>query len=138
MIDDPALSAEGDPPPAVGLGDRPRRRPGVAHVELDGEVVLLQDGGVHLLNPVAGLLWSCFDGEGTLAEIAEDAADAFGAPLEAVQADVLHLAADLLARGLVVDEEHDEAAAQAQPAEAPAADGDDHPEDRFLVEPPSS
>lgn len=56
---------------------------------------------MHLLNPTAGLLWACFDGRGTVAEIAADVAEAFGVPVEAVQPEVVGLTGDLVARGLV-------------------------------------
>ncbi len=89
-------------PSPLGPDDRPRMVPGVASVELDGEVVLLdEEHQVHLLNPTAGLLWACFDGRGTVAEIAADVAEAFGVPIEAVQPEVVGLTEDLVARGLL-------------------------------------
>ena len=90
-------------PPPLSLDDRPRVRAGVASVDLDGEVVLLDDeGSVHLLNPTAGLAWACFDGASGIGEIAADVAEVFGAPIDEVQAGILSLADDLLARRLLV------------------------------------
>lgn len=114
-------------PVAVSADDRPRRRSDVAAAELDGEVVLLDPAGqVHLLNPPAGLLWACFDGRGTVAEIATDVADAFGVPVEDVQAEVLSLAEDLVGRGLL--------ALAAARDEVPKPDPPD-PEDPVIVQP---
>lgn len=113
--------------PTVGHEDRPRVVPGIASVEMDGEVVLLDHRGhVHLLNPTAGLLWQCFDGHGQVGEIAADVAEAFGVPLDGVQREVVALAEDLANRGLVtLGPEADEA-----PGAEPVAD--DSP---FVVQP---
>lgn len=114
-------------PHAPGLDDRPLRRKAVASVELDGEVVLLDEqGGGHLLNPTAGLLWSCFDGTGSLDEIAGDVADAFGLPVEAIRGEVLSLADDLVRRGVLLPD----AAAEDDPPEAA-----DAPEEPVIVQP---
>lgn len=101
--------------PAVTPDACPRTRQGVAAVEIDGEVVLLDGNGhVHLLNPIASLLWACFDGQGSIGEIAADAADAFGVPFSEVQPEILALTQDLVARELV-DIDHGESPPPAQP-----------------------
>jgi peroxiredoxin len=80
----------------------------VATVELDGEMVLarIPAGMSHLqtfaLNQTASIVWQCFDGSGTLDEIVTDVADAFGADVDVVSADVLALARELGAAGLLV------------------------------------
>ncbi|MCK6546407.1 PqqD family protein [Myxococcota bacterium] len=50
---------------------RPARAPGLAHAELDGELVLVHADGGHVvyLNATAALVWSLCDGERTVAEI---------------------------------------------------------------------
>src|SRR5262249_20718451 len=72
------------------------RRAGTAHtVEVDGEAVLLNDGRLHLLNATGTLVWACFDGEGTIAEIAADISDGLGVPYETVLDDTLAVPRDL-------------------------------------------
>lgn len=87
----------------------PRRTPRACTEVLDGECVILDDDGNHLhhLNPSATLVWSCFDGTGTVAEIARDLAAEFGSDPATTEADVLALTSDLGARGLLVDVEGD-------------------------------
>jgi hypothetical protein len=123
----------------------PSTRPDVAHVEVDGEVVLYDDVAkvMHRLNPTASVLWNCMDGSGTLIEIAGDLADAYRADAGAVLDDVVAVTRDLGDKGLLVgirrspdspgvetaaeDPDHDPGNAE------PAAD--DGP---FVAEPPSS
>jgi len=118
----------------------------VASVEIDGEVVLFDSssGVLRNLDPLGGIVWSCFDASGTIDEIVADLCAEFGADPDAVHNDVLELARALgrdgLLRGVAPpapagtaddhaghDHGHDDHAATADPAEP-----------RFLVEPPSS
>jgi hypothetical protein len=57
----------------------PRPKPGVAHAEVDGERVLYDPDtrAVIRLDRVASVLWQGLDGNGTVAELAADAAGAF-------------------------------------------------------------
>jgi hypothetical protein len=57
----------------------PRRKPGVAHAEVDGERVLYDPDtrAVIRLDRVASVLWQGLDGNGTVAEFAADTAGAF-------------------------------------------------------------
>ncbi len=74
------------------------RRSAVASVELDGETVLAGGRGqatYYRLDPVASLVWSCFDGSGSAEEIARDLAAELHAPAEVVRHDVLALARTL-------------------------------------------
>ena len=81
----------------------PVRRGSVASVEIGGEGVLLDQITikVHLLDPIANVVWSCMDGSGTIDELAADLSDAFGVSLEQVRRDILVLATELGRRGLL-------------------------------------
>ncbi len=70
------------------------RRSAVASVELDGETVLARDRGhasYYRLDPVASLVWSCFDGSGTADDIARDLAAELQAPPDVVRDHVVAL-----------------------------------------------
>jgi thiol-disulfide isomerase/thioredoxin len=69
----------------------PKARATVTSAKLDEDLVLMnrEDGNVCVLNQTGALIWRCFDGEGTLAEIAEDLAEVFRAPREEIRGDVL-------------------------------------------------
>ncbi|HEX2046725.1 MAG TPA: PqqD family protein [Acidimicrobiales bacterium] len=69
------------------------RRSAVASVELDGETVLAggRTRAYYRLDPVASLVWSCFDGSGTADEIARDLAAELQAPADVVRDDVVAL-----------------------------------------------
>ena len=77
--------------------------PEVASVELDGETVLYHEGTrmTHVLSPVATVVWSCFDGSVSIAQLAAELAEAYGAPRETVEGDVVALARELGAQGLL-------------------------------------
>lgn len=81
------------------------RSPAAYTVEVDGEAVILDEEAerLHLLNPSASLLWACFDGESSLADICADLAEALGTPLEVVLADSLDALRKLVEEGLVED-----------------------------------
>jgi coenzyme PQQ synthesis protein D (PqqD) len=94
------------------------RRAHAAHtVEVDGEAVLLNDGRLHLLNATGALVWACFDGDGTIAEIAADISDGLGVPYDAVLEDTLAVARELGTEGLL------DAVAPAEPELDPDAAG---------------
>lgn len=80
-----------------------RCAPSVSVEDFDGEFLAYDDTAkeLHAFNRTASLLWQCLDGESPLAEIIEDLADAFGAPLGAVTGDVLDAAGGWRNRGLV-------------------------------------
>ncbi len=70
------------------------RRSAVASVGLDGETVLAGGRGhasYYRLDPVASLVWSCFDGSGTADDIARDLAAELRAPADVVRDDVVAL-----------------------------------------------
>ena len=88
-------------PDAIAEGFVARRADGAHTVELDGEAVLLNDGRLHLLNTTGALVWACFDGEGTIAEIAADISEGMGVPYDTVLEDTLTVARELGAEGLL-------------------------------------
>jgi Coenzyme PQQ synthesis protein D (PqqD) len=94
------------------------RRARTTHtVEVDGEAVLLNDGRLHLLNAAGALVWACFDGDGSIAEIAADISDGLAVPYGTVLEDTLAVARELGTEGLL------DAVAPAEPErDADAAD----------------
>lgn len=81
----------------------PRARRACSKIELDGDVILVDDdsGAVHLLNPTARIVWSCFDGSATIAEIAGDLDTVFAADHATITAAVSDLARRLGDVGLL-------------------------------------
>lgn len=144
-------------PEAIDGSFVPAGRVTVASVEIDGEVVLLdgRSGVLRNLDPLGGIVWSCFDASGTIDEIVTDLCAEFGADRDAVHSDVLGLARALGRDGLL------EGVAGPAPPDRHDHDGHDHDghdhdghdhdghdrraaaavdlsEPRFLVEPASS
>ena len=103
MNDDTEIAAD-----AIDAEFIPTARPDVAAVLVGGEIVLgrVPDGTPHLhtcaLNESGSIVWQCFDGSGSIAEIAADIAEVFGADLDAVTNDVATLARDVGALGFLV------------------------------------
>ncbi len=56
---------------------------------------------MYLLNRTASVIWACFDGTGTVAEIAADLAEVFGIGAAEAEGSVLDLAIDLGRSGLL-------------------------------------
>lgn len=81
----------------------PRRTDATWTEVLDGEAVILDDDAnlLHHLNTTATVVWTCFDGSGSIAEIAADLAHGFGTDVDATVAEVLALARALGAAGLL-------------------------------------
>lgn len=81
----------------------PSPKRSVVSVELDGERVLYdtETGRLHQLDAIGSVVWSCFDGEVDLDELAGDLSEAFGADRGRVRADVEALARSLAAEGLL-------------------------------------
>jgi hypothetical protein len=104
-------TARGISPDDIGPSFAPRAADHVAAVELDGEAVLYdeQRQTVHLLSPSATVLWNCFDGTGTIDEIATDIAEVFAADVAAIRDDALGVARGLgrqnLLDGVIPDPE---------------------------------
>ena len=87
----------------LGADFVPRQAPKTHTVEIDGEAIVLDEeqNRLHLLNVSATIVWTCCDGSGTLAEIAEDLAEAVGNPPEQLVAELVDLARTLGAEGLL-------------------------------------
>lgn len=73
--------------------DAPRRDEGTVTEELDGEAVVYSDrtGNIHVMNPIATLIWQQLDGQVTLEQLSVDLSEVFGAPLDVVRTDVLQV-----------------------------------------------
>lgn len=87
--------------PAIDGRAVPRARDDVAAVVLDGEAVIYAGGRVHLLDPVATLVWRCCDGSASVARIAADLAGAFATAPDTVLRDVTAVVEALDARDLL-------------------------------------
>jgi peroxiredoxin len=107
---DEAVTDIEDPRPPISIQDIdgsfvPRRIPGAAHVELDGDVVLGVRTGSSLqtfcLNRMGGVIWECFDGSASLDELIDDLSDVFAADREVVAQDVIQLTQQLGLHGLL-------------------------------------
>ena len=86
----------------------PLSRPDVASVGIESEIVLgrIAAGTQYVqtcaLNESGAVVWQCFDGTGTIADIAADIAEVFGVECAAVSADVVALARNVGALGFLV------------------------------------
>jgi PqqD family protein of HPr-rel-A system len=83
--------------------NKPHVRDDLSLVTLDGETVVWDGttGDVHYLNPTASIVFELCDGTGSVEELAADIADAFGMPVEQVQADVLAIVTQYREAGLL-------------------------------------
>lgn len=83
----------------------PVRAEAVYTVEIDGEAVLLDEAHdrLHHLNPTAALLWSCFDGEATVEQLATETSEELRSSFATVYADTIAIVGDLVAQELVRD-----------------------------------
>jgi PqqD family protein of HPr-rel-A system len=76
---------------AVESGRALARGSWVATVELDGEAVLFDErsGSLHLLDPIATVIWNRFDGAATIDALATDLSDAFATDRSRVRDDLV-------------------------------------------------
>ena len=86
--------------------DRLRTSPHVrASTSSDGLILLdVRSGLVLASNPIGARIWQLLEQRRGSAEIAQRLVDDFGVPIERAQRDVAAFAADLMARGLVMEE----------------------------------
>ena len=81
----------------------PARADTVYSVTIDGEAVLLDEAinRLHHLNPTAALLWSCFDGEASIATIVGEISDELGLEEQEVLDSSIDVVRHLAAEGLL-------------------------------------
>lgn len=74
-------------------------------VEIGNEAVILDETTqrLHLLNPMAAVVWACIDGSSTLDAICSDLADELEAPFDVVLCDTEALTERLAGEGLIID-----------------------------------
>jgi Coenzyme PQQ synthesis protein D (PqqD) len=120
-------------PDAIDDGFVALRRDAVHTVEIDGEAVLLNEGRLHLLNATGALVWACFDGEGTIAEIAADISEGLGVPYDTVLDDTLAVARELGEEGLLASVRP--TAADAVPDAAPENGAIPEPDSKWADDP---
>ena len=79
------------------LDTRLGRQDGVIDVEVDGETVVFQPEheSLTVLDRVGTVIWTLLDGSATLRVLCEELAEAYQAPVEQVQSDVLTLVSQL-------------------------------------------
>lgn len=132
----PVLYADSDgddvfaaPLPPVDLESRFRLAPGIEWAAVGEGFVLWNPGNStsHVLDPMAGLLWQCMDGVGTVREIFSDVSDAFSVPVAQVLADFEPAVAAWVRDGFVVDGD----------GEPPTADATPGTRWAFLADPPN-
>lgn len=118
------------------VAPRPRRT--VAHVEVDGEGVLYDEttNRVHVLDPIATLIWSGLDGHTTLEELSEELSRAFEADVKRVRMDVLDAVRELASQELLEDGGAAPAGGR-DGAGRERVEGEAGAEPRFLKDPPS-
>lgn len=82
---------------------RPRRRTGLTLREGKAGFTVVDEGGatVATLNDTGLALWRVCDGDATVDEIVQAAAQLFAAPRSVIAADVSQAVEDFLARGLL-------------------------------------
>ena len=90
--------------PDVSLETRLKVSDDVVFRELDGEAVLLNlASGLYFgLNPIGTRMWQLIDERRDLADVAAVLCDEFDAPAATIEADLVRLVGELLARGLMV------------------------------------
>jgi hypothetical protein len=81
----------------------PARSTEVFTVELDGEAVLLDEAAdrLHLLNHTGTLLWLLYDGQTSLAELADELADELDLDRVQILDDIVAITAHLAEEGLL-------------------------------------
>lgn len=93
------------------VDERPRARPDLTVVELDGEAVIYDEatGDLHRLNATATVVFSLLDGSATLDELSADLAATYGVPPAQVGEQVQALVDQLAGWHLLLGAEPDPA-----------------------------
>ena len=81
-----------------------RRSPAATHQTVGDEAILvdLNSGSYYSLNDTGTMFWELLDGQRTIADCANEIAGQYEVEREVVTADLLELAAELQAEGLVI------------------------------------
>jgi hypothetical protein len=123
-------------PESLTEAERPTRAKLTTTEVLDGEAVVHVEGthSLHVLNPIASLIWENLDGGVSVGELSAMLSETFGAPYDVVLADVLTTVESFAARGLL------EGVPATEPAQVeevlPEVDAVPGTDLRFLPEPP--
>jgi len=126
-------------PESVDGSFRPQRDPTVRMVSIDDEVILVESNGrLHVLNATASLLWECFDGTVTIAELADEIATEMDVARQDVLSDTLRAAQHFVDRGIVSDGREPFAAVAHVSSVSDARNDAPGPEPHVLVEPPNT
>ena len=82
----------------------PARRSDVVVRKIEGETLVLdsQSGKVHQLNPTAGFIWACCDGESSVSDITSRLAVEFDVPATSVAPDVANTIGKFQELGLLI------------------------------------
>lgn len=82
----------------------PARRSDVVVREIEGETLILdgKSGKVHQLNPTAGFIWACCDGESSVVDITNRLAVAFDVTVSSVAPDVANTIGEFHELGLLI------------------------------------
>lgn len=128
---------DGHPDTLVDGSFVPARTPSVVAVDADVEAVLVDEvtDQLHLLNGSAALLWECFDGESSIADIAFDLADELDVPYEQILTDTVAVVAGLLGQGVIYDG-RDAPPERSLPGFSPIDQSLDVPRQRRVLEEP--
>ena len=88
----------------ISLRDHPKPSPNAVSETVDGQAVIinLQRGTYISLNETGSFLWDRLDGETSLESIAQALAKDYDVDIAITRPDVLALARELLAEGLIV------------------------------------
>lgn len=86
------------------LTDVPRHSPQAAHQTVGEEAILinLNTGSYYSLNDTGALFWELLDGQRTIADCAQLIAGEYEVEISEVEGDLLELAAEFKAEGLLV------------------------------------
>ena len=116
----------------------PARTPAIEAVDADGEAVLVDEvtAQVHLLTSTGALLWACFDGASSVADICFDLADVLDVPFEQVLADTVSVVEQLVDQGLCYDGRNAPPARGVTDGVPPTDQSGDVPRRRRLLEEP--
>lgn len=120
-------------PSDIGERTVAARSPDIGYVEVDGQGVCYDADAdeMHLLSPVAGLLWNCLDGSASVSEISTDLAEAFSQDYSAVRNSVFMALVDFAKKGLIT--EPGDGARRAEGNSQPSVTSP-----RLLTDPPST